>query len=119
QLTDAATEAGVAAESQELMNIAMSDTGPAAETAVEGLDELETAAAEAEQALAGTAQSLFDVGAAAMSLGDAKDRALSAINAMAEAAKAEGAAIDGTDDASIRLRDSLRDVEQAHRDSAA
>lgn len=76
------------------------------------------AAQEAEQALTDTAQALEDVGSAAMALGDSHDRALSAINALADAAEAEAVTLDGTNDASIRFRDSLRDVEKAHRDSA-
>lgn len=64
------------------------------------------------------AQALEDVARGALDLGGAKDSALSAINAMIEAADAEGAAIDGSNDASIRLRDSVREVEEAHRASA-
>jgi hypothetical protein len=53
-----------------------------------------------------------------MSLGEARDAALSAINDMAAAAEAEGATLDGTNDASIKLRDSIREVETSHRDAA-
>lgn len=108
----------IAADSTEFMNMVLTGTPPALAGAEGGLDDMGAAADEAARALDGTGQALDDVAGKAMSMGDAKDRALSAINALTEAAKAEGASLQGSNDASIRLRDSLRDVETAHRDSA-
>jgi TP901 family phage tail tape measure protein len=113
-----ADAAGIAADSTEFMQMVLMGLPPALDDAEGGLTDIETAAADAAQALDGTAQALDDVAGKAMSMGDAHDRALSALNAMADAAKAEGVSLDGTNDASVRLRDSIRDVEQASRDSA-
>lgn len=118
QLTEAATEARIAADAQGLVNIAMGEAGPASEIVEDGLANIEAAADEAARALDGTAQALDDIAGKTMTMSEAKDRALTALNAMAEAAKAEGSSLDGTNDASIRLRDSIREVEQASRDSA-
>lgn len=92
--------------------------GDATGVAADGLGDMEAASADAERALSDVVQALQDVANGALSLGDAKDRALSAINGMAEAADNEKASLSGTNDESIRLRDSVREVEQAHRDSA-
>lgn len=83
-----------------------------------GLNDMEAASADAERALSDVVQALQDVAAGSLNLGDANDKALSAINSMTEAANAQGASLYGTDEASIHLRDSIRAVEQAHRDSA-
>jgi TP901 family phage tail tape measure protein len=101
---------GVANESE----LAGSATGVAAD----GLSDMEAAAAEADAALEGVSRALQDVGGTATSMGDANDRALSAMNKLTDAAKTEGASLYDTNDASIAFRDSLRDVEQAGRDSA-
>lgn len=92
--------------------------GAASGVAADGLGDIEAAAADAQRELSDVVQALQDVAKGALDLGDTKDRAQSAINGMAEAAKAEGASLAGTNDASIRLRDTVREVEQAHRDSA-
>lgn len=73
---------------------------------------------EAAKALDATSDALDRVAGAAMSMSEANDKALKSINGLVDAAEAEGAALDGTNDASIKFRDSIRDVEQAHRDSA-
>lgn len=117
-LTEQGTAAEKSAQGQDILNLALGGTPGAAAGAEAALTALKEESDEAEAALAGVASALDDVGGAAMSLGEAKDAALSAINAMTAAAEAEGAAIDGADDASIRLRDSIRSVETAHRDSA-
>lgn len=107
-----------AENAQALLNLAMGEAADPAADAEAALSQLEEEAAEADAALDGTAQALKDIASTALEMGDAKDAALGALNAMAEAADAEGVALDGTNDASIRLRDSIREVEQSHRDSA-
>ncbi len=116
--TDLATEQNIAVDSSEFMEMVLGRLPAPVDEAAAALQEMKTEADDAARALDGTAQALDDVAGKALSMGDANDRALSSLNALAEAAKAEGAAIDGTNDASIRLRDSVRDVETAHRDSA-
>lgn len=86
--------------------------------AADGLSDIESASLDAEQALSDVVDALHNVAYGALTLGEAKDRAQSAINAMADAAKNEKASLAGTNDESIRFRDSVRDVEKAHRDSA-
>ncbi|WP_144795692.1 phage tail tape measure protein [Microbacterium paludicola] len=124
-LQDQANQLGVnvttltdAENAQALLNLALGNTPDPAADAEEALAAIEEEAKAADDALQGTVQALDDVAGAAMSMGDAKDRALAALNGLKTAAEEEGAALDGTNDASIRLRDSLRDVETAHRDSA-
>lgn len=77
-----------------------------------------TAAADAEENLTGMKDALAEVGETSITMGSAMDSALGAINDMVAAAEAEDVALDGTNDASIALRDSMRDVEQSHRDAA-
>lgn len=114
----AAAAVGVASDDQSLLNFVMSETPDAAEVGAEALSEIEGAAEEASATLSDMVQALEDVARGAIDLGSAKDSALSAINSMRDAAEAEGAALDGTNDSSIRFRDSLREVEDAHRASA-
>jgi len=82
------------------------------------LAETQQATEDARIAFDSAADALHGIGDSAMSLGEAKDEAISAINAMNDAAAIEGATLDGTNDASVRLRDSVRDVEKAHKDAA-
>lgn len=124
-LQDQANQLGInvttlseAENAQALLNLAMGGTPDAAAEADAALAEMEQAAAEANTELQGTADALDRIAGTAMSMQAAQDAALSSINSMTEAAKAEGASLDGANDASIRLRDTVRDVEQAHRDSA-
>ena len=117
-LTETATKNGEVADTSTLVKLAMGDTASATAVAAGGMSEMEAASADAERALSDVVQALQDVAAGALNLGDAKDKALSAINSMTDAAQAEGASLGGTNEASIRLRDSVRQVEQAHRDSA-
>lgn len=86
--------------------------------AADATSDLEQQTKVAEDALKAMQTALDDVAGSAMSMSEANDAALSAINDLTGAAEAEGAAIDGTNEASIRLRDSVREVEQSHRDSA-
>lgn len=88
------------------------------EDAADATADLEQQTKLATDALNAAKTALDAVGGAAISMGEAKDAALSSINALTEAALAEGAALEGTDAASIKFRDSIRDVEQAHLDSA-
>ena len=83
-----------------------------------GFDVLAAAAAATEDELDGVKQALDDIGYTALAMGDAVDRAQAALNRLGEAASAEGASLTGLDDASIRLRDSMRGVEESHRDAA-
>lgn len=103
-LTGAANEADLAAESVDGANMS--------------LEAMEQEADAAAKALDAAADALDGVADSALAMGDAQDKALSAINSLKDAADAEKVALDGTNDASIRFRDSLRNVEEAHRDSA-
>lgn len=118
EILNLAADQGIAADSTEFLQLAMGELPGSTAEAEAAMADMKAEAAEADEALRGTAQALSDVGDTAMSMGDATDRALSSINSLTKAAEEEGAALDGTNDASIRLRDSLRDVEQSHRDSA-
>lgn len=75
-------------------------------------------AEESKEQLDGLREALENVGRTALDMGDAQDAAQSAINRMVEAADAEEVSITGTNNASIALRDSLREVEESHRVSA-
>lgn len=88
------------------------------EVAADATSTLEQETKAAEDALTAVKTALDNVAGAAMSMAEAKDAAIAAINDMTAAAETEGATLDGTDSASIKLRDSIRDVEMAHRDSA-
>ncbi|WP_182252856.1 phage tail tape measure protein [Microbacterium esteraromaticum] len=92
--------------------------GDATGAASGDLSEMESAASDAATALDSVVRALMEVAGGAMSVSEANDNALSSINAMTDAASAEGASLAGTNDASIALRDSIREVETAHRDSA-
>lgn len=118
EIIKAAKAAGVASDEQSLLNFVLEETSGSAEIAAAGMAEIEMASSEANEALESVIQALEGVARGALDLGEAKDSALSAINSMRDAAAAEGSALDGTNDASIRFRDSIRAVEQAHRDSA-
>lgn len=76
------------------------------------------AAEQSQEQLDALREALENVGRTALDMGDAQDAAQSAINRMVEAAAAEEVSITGTNDASIALRDSLREVEERHRESA-
>ena len=113
-----AGEQDIAADSTEFLQLAMGELPGSTAEAEAAMAEMKQEASEADEALRGTADALSDVGDAAMSMGDASDRALSSINSLIKAAEEEGAVLDGTNDASIRLRDAMREVEQSHLDSA-
>lgn len=102
-----------------LLAFAMSDTTDATGEATTATEDLEAATAEAVGELDAMRAALDEVAGAAMSMAEAHDGALGSINALVDASKAEGVSLDGTNDASIRFRDSMREVEDAHRDSAA
>ena len=88
------------------------------EDAADATADLEQQTKLAQDALKQMSDALDEVAGSAMSMAEAQDAALSSINRLKDAADAEGASLDGTNEASIKLRDSLRAVEQAHRDSA-
>lgn len=117
-LTEQATAADEAADSQGLLKVALGQTPDALAAGSEAMAELQESTEEAEDALSQMVAALEAVARGALELGAAKDSALSALNSMTEAAAREGAALDGTNAASIQLRDSVRQVEEAHRASA-
>lgn len=82
------------------------------------IDLLAQEAEIAESNLSDLEDALREIAGTAMGMGAAMDDAQGAVNRLDEAAKAEGATLLGTNDASIALRDSIREVEEAHRDSA-
>lgn len=88
------------------------------DVAANSISDLSEEAAAAQDELDELRQALEDIGRTALDMGDAQDQAQAAINSMIEAAAAEGVTLFGTNDASIALRDSLREVEESHRSSA-
>lgn len=90
----------------------------AMKSATDATAELEAEAREAASSLDDLKDALSGVGGTAMGMSASIDKAQGSVNKLAEAAKAEGATLDGTNDASIALRDSMRSVEEAHRDAA-
>lgn len=117
-LIDQATDLGIAADKTNLLKLATGDLKPATDVAAGGIDDVAAAADEAERLLSDMKVALDEIAGTAMSMGEANDRAQSAINTLAEAAKEADATLSGTNDASISLRDGLRGVETASRDSA-
>lgn len=117
-LTDQATALGMAASDQNLLNLAQGESEDTSQVAEDGITDVGGAADEAAQQLDDMRTALDDVARSSMDMGAAHDEALSSINDLKKAAEEEGVTLNGVDDASIGFRDSLRDVEQAHRDSA-
>lgn len=79
------------------------------------IEDMAAASEDAEALLSDLRDILEGIGRTALDMGSAQDQAQSAINAMAEAAKAEGASLWESNDASIAFRDTLREVEETHR----
>jgi TP901 family phage tail tape measure protein len=117
-IRDNLIQTGDAADRQSVLNEALREAEAPAKTAADAFTAIAEEADEAEVALSDMEEALRGVAGAAMEMGAAKDSALSALNDFTDAASEEGATLDGTNDASIALRDSMREVEQAHRDSA-
>lgn len=117
-LLKVADDQGIAKDSAEFLQLALGELPGSTAEVESAMAEMQAESDKARDALDGVTQALDDVAGASMAMGDAKDRALASLNALTSAAETEGSALDGTNDASIRLRDSLRDVETAHRDSA-
>lgn len=115
QLRNAQEDSAEAAKDTAEANDALANSLGVAEDATSDFEQQVT---DAETALDDMNRALEDVGGTALGMGDAIDRAQSAINALTKAAKEDGVAIDGTNDASIRFRSSLRDVETSSRDAA-
>lgn len=88
-------------------------------TGASSADELAEATQAATSNLDDLKAALEGVGGTAMSMGEAVDAAQRSINDLVEAAAAEGVTLEGTNDASLDFRDTLRDVEQSHRDAAS
>lgn len=118
ELTKQASASGKAASASTLLKLAMGDTPTAAKKASDSIDVMSTAAGNADDNLSGMKDALASVNDAALTMSGAVDDAIGSLNNMAKAAEAEGTSIDGSNDASIAFRDSIRDVEQAHRDAA-
>lgn len=79
---------------------------------------LARSAEEAEKAIDGATRALADIGREGWNVGAAADNAQGALNKMADAAKKDGVELQGLNDESIKLRDSMRDVEETARLSA-
>lgn len=109
---------GIARDSAEFLQLAMGELPGTSAEVEAAMTEMQEASEAAQEAFDLAANALKGIGDSATSLGEAKDAALSAINALTDAAAAEGATLDGTNDASIRLRDAVRDVETSHKDAA-
>ena len=107
-----------AKDKHERLKSATEETADASGDGAEAIDGVAAAAETAAGSLDEMKAALNGVAGATLSMSEAKDAALSAINSLTEAVKAEGATLEGTDNASIALRDSMRDVETSHRDSA-
>lgn len=108
----------LAADSAALLAFAMGEIPGATSQIDAALAETQQATEEATDAFNAASDALRGIADTALSLGESKDAAIAAINGLTEAATAEGAALDGTNEASLKLRDSVREVETAHRDSA-
>lgn len=113
-----ADQHGIAADSAEFLQLAMGELPGTTAEVEAAMTEMQEASEAAQEAFDATAKALRGIGDSAMSLGESKDAALAAINALTEAAAVEGATLDGTNAASIRLRDAVREVETSHRDAA-
>lgn len=109
---------GGVADETTIMKWALGEAGTGMDVASAAAAAAEAEYAELTDALDGAVRALGDIAYAAMEAGDQIDRAQSAVNRLGDAAKAEDASLYGLDDASIRLRDSMRDVETSHRDAA-
>lgn len=94
--------------------LAKGETGGASDAVAILAEEAQNAAADLDTMV----NALNDVASGAMDMYGSIDSARGSINSLTEAAKAEGATLSGSNDASIRLRDSMREVEQSHRDAA-
>ncbi|GAA1250733.1 TP901 family phage tail tape measure protein [Microbacterium phyllosphaerae] len=90
----------------------------ATDDATAATEDFEAATQAAVGELEDMVQALLNVAGGAKDMTQSHDDALASINALVEAAAVEGASLTGTNDASIRFRDSIREVEQAHLDSA-
>lgn len=84
----------------------------------EAVRQQEQASKELIDALQGVVDAYEGLAHGSMGVAEAHDKALDAINKMTDAAKEEGIALDGTNKESVKFRDSLRDVEKSHYDSA-
>lgn len=108
----------ISADSAEFLQLAMGNLPGSTAEVEAAMAEMKEESDNARDALKGVSDALDAIGGAAMGMGAAKDAAVSALNEMAEAAAAEGAELWDTNAASLKLRDSMRDVERTHRDAA-
>lgn len=125
QLIATARSQGVAATDANLLALALGRTttetknaSDATDGATESTEDFEKSLKDAENRLSTMEKALKGVAGEAMGMGDALDKAQSTLNRMADAADGGSASLYGTNNESIKLRDSMRDVESAHRDAA-
>jgi hypothetical protein len=109
---------GAATDEQKLLNGAVGATPAIVEEAAASVDIMAAAASNADDNLTEMKDALSSVNDAATTMSGSLDDALGSLNDMAKAADAEDVSIDGLNDTSIAFRDSIRDVEQAHKDAA-
>lgn len=109
---------GEAADNQAILNYVMADAKAPTDDAAASIDGLAEQADVAAENLTAMEDALSEIASTAMTMGEAMDSAQGSVNDLAAAASAEGAALYGTNDASIALRDSMREVETSFRDSA-
>lgn len=119
-------------EAQDAFNKSLDDGADATGEVTDKLKEQEDASKKLVDALQGVIDAYEGLAHGGMDVGAAHDKALDSINKMKEAAEnatketehgtevieAERVTIEGVNSASVKFRDSMRDVEQAHYDSA-
>ncbi|MFS0867453.1 phage tail tape measure protein [Microbacterium sp. 179-B 1A2 NHS] len=113
-----ADAAGLAADDQVLLQFALGGSKDATTDAAAATEVLAAEADAAAADLDSLVAALDGVAGGAMGMADAIDGAQGAINTLKDAAENQKASLNGTNDESIRLRDSMREVESAHRDAA-
>jgi TP901 family phage tail tape measure protein len=104
----------VAEQKQEADKDSAESTG----VVTEAVEEMAAETEEATAAVDDLKDALDAIGGTAMTMGDAIDAAQGAINDLIDAAEQEEVTLGGANDASIAFRDSIREVEQSHRDAA-
>lgn len=88
------------------------------ETLQDPLNAVEAAAQEAEESLKALRDALMNVGNTSISVEQSQIALSRAYNAMTEAGQAEGVTLDGVNEASLKYRDTLIDMELRAREAA-
>lgn len=117
-LTSQASALKMNADDATLLALALGTAEPATTEAAAATAQLAEEADAAAADLDAMKDALDGVADTAISMYSAIDDAQGSLNALANAAKDGKASLEGTNDESIRLRDTMRDVEQSHRDAA-